>query len=90
MKRKGKFPAKRHLDKVNETKHVTRETKSRFRKLKNNLQHRQGQETKPVKKKKKKRNKTSGTGQTLQSFECQANELSLQSINEKPLKKSKK
>ena len=48
MKRKGKFPAKRHLDKVNETKHVTRETKSRFRKLKNNLQHRQGQETKPV------------------------------------------
>ena len=55
MKRKGKFPAKRHLDKVNETKHVTRETKSRFRKLKNNLQHRQGQETKPVKKKKKKK-----------------------------------
>ena len=57
MKRKGKFPAKRHLDKVNETKHVTRETKSRFRKLKNNLQHRQGQETKPVKKKKKKETK---------------------------------
>lgn len=26
----------------------------------------------------------------MQSFECQANELSFQSINEKPLKKSKK